>query len=186
MTQVQGGRVATLPAMNETCAVDICDRLVGEYGRRGWCQAHYLRWKRHGDVRARVPIGDKRGPTKLCTVADCLRKHQAKGYCAAHYYRLRTTGSAQERKPVELHIMDHGPTCTQWHCDADAYLKGLCAKHYQQQYWQHRKLHENDAPPARHFHSWACDRGECDDVWRRHMAQGHRGQLPGRAVLDAE
>lgn len=37
-----------------SCSVATCDRLA--YGR-GWCQAHYQRWRKTGDVQADKPIG---------------------------------------------------------------------------------------------------------------------------------
>lgn len=49
---VEGGRVAA----QSLCKIDGCGkRMVG----RGWCDAHYRRWKRHGDPEAgRVPHGE--------------------------------------------------------------------------------------------------------------------------------
>lgn len=38
----------------KTCSVDGCER--PSYGR-GWCQAHYARWRKTGDVRPTEPIG---------------------------------------------------------------------------------------------------------------------------------
>lgn len=35
------------------CAVESCDR---PREKRDWCQGHYLRWKRHGDLRPDVPL----------------------------------------------------------------------------------------------------------------------------------
>ncbi len=35
------------------CSVESCGREV--FGR-GWCQAHYARWRAHGDVRASTPV----------------------------------------------------------------------------------------------------------------------------------
>ncbi len=35
------------------CTVDDCER---PYQSRGWCSAHYMRWRNHGDVFPEVPI----------------------------------------------------------------------------------------------------------------------------------
>ena len=42
-----------------TCSVPGCKR---PHEARGWCNAHYLRWRTHGDVRANVPIRERRPP----------------------------------------------------------------------------------------------------------------------------
>ena len=36
-----------------TCTVEGCHRPLKS---RGWCAAHYFRWRNHGDVRAHVPV----------------------------------------------------------------------------------------------------------------------------------
>lgn len=36
-----------------TCLVATCNK---KSERRGWCSAHYARWKKHGDVRAAAPL----------------------------------------------------------------------------------------------------------------------------------
>lgn len=45
------------------CAVDTCDR---DARTRGWCDGHYCRWKRYGDVRADVPLRPARTPYAEC------------------------------------------------------------------------------------------------------------------------
>jgi len=42
-----------------TCSIESCER---EAGNRGWCNAHYLRYRRHGDPRgsARIPSTEER------------------------------------------------------------------------------------------------------------------------------
>ncbi len=59
------------------CTFPGCDR---EHVARGYCNAHYLRLRRCGEVSDRVP--------RLCTFPGCERKHSARGYCDAHYLRL--------------------------------------------------------------------------------------------------
>lgn len=41
-----------------TCTVPICDRPVA---RRDWCNPHYLRLLRHGDVQAHIPVRQSLG-----------------------------------------------------------------------------------------------------------------------------
>ena len=44
-------------ATKRLCAVEGCGKPV--YGH-GWCNGHYHRWKRHGDVKSAVPLGPNR------------------------------------------------------------------------------------------------------------------------------
>jgi hypothetical protein len=55
---------------------------------RGWCWAHYQRWRNHGDPN--VTIRPIRAP--VCTLEDCNEPHAGLGYCARHYYNLRQWG----------------------------------------------------------------------------------------------
>ena len=50
------------------CSIDGCTSKVVA---RGWCNAHYLRWRHHGD-----PLGGKPGPAvrKVIDFPDCTRK----------------------------------------------------------------------------------------------------------------
>ena len=57
--------------------------------RRGWCDTHYRRWLRRGDVITVLPHGRVKG---TCAVSDCGRQHAAKGYCDMHYRRWLQSG----------------------------------------------------------------------------------------------
>lgn len=69
-----------------TCRVEKCERTRAA---RGWCEAHYRRWKRHGDP---LSGGALRQPGRLCSAGGCQKPHEARGYCAAHYAMLRKHG----------------------------------------------------------------------------------------------
>ncbi|WP_030798890.1 hypothetical protein [Streptomyces sp. NRRL S-337] len=56
---------------------------------RGWCEAHYRRWRRHGH-----PLGGRRHRTG-CRVTGCPNPHGAKGLCAMHYERWKRHGDPQ-------------------------------------------------------------------------------------------
>lgn len=60
---------------------------------RGWCQSHYSRWTKTGDVQADVPLQRKtvKG-LKWCTIEGCPRPHLSRGWCSTHYMRWKTTG----------------------------------------------------------------------------------------------
>lgn len=74
------------------CSVDGCNGNANHNarGRRGMCNAHYLRQMRHGDPAYGGAIRVKYGPT--CTVAGCGKKTHGCGYCDAHYERWRKYG----------------------------------------------------------------------------------------------
>ena len=77
------------------CAVDGCSRPAKS---RGWCHAHYQRWRATGDVRAHVPLRAA-GP---CSVDDCDRQRYARGLCNTHYRRLLATGDARPEDPIRI------------------------------------------------------------------------------------
>lgn len=56
---------------------------------RGWCEAHYLRWRRHGD-----PQAGRAAPSKgaICSIPDCGKPLKSLGLCLAHYYRQKRNG----------------------------------------------------------------------------------------------
>lgn len=93
--------VSTLMRHRDACAVEGCDRSVQ---MRGWCLAHYRRWRRTGDVMAGVPLRVKRVG---CSVDGCERQHRAGGFCEMHYQRNRLHGSTDLPTPTVYHGSDH-------------------------------------------------------------------------------
>ena len=76
------------------CSIDGCSRPVR---KRGWCEAHYKRWEKYGDVRAADPIrkwGRNGGhpQRQICTIEGCDRTVQGHGYCQMHYARWHRHG----------------------------------------------------------------------------------------------
>lgn len=70
------------------CSVDGCER---QSVSRGWCQAHYRRWKAHGDVQAHLPLRRWQRDV-LCAVDGCERRSHSKGMCNKHYARTVNEG----------------------------------------------------------------------------------------------
>lgn len=71
-----------------TCIIDSCDK---PYLARGWCSAHWTRWKRHGD-----PLGGdepRSAQPAQCTVDGCNRKPVGHGECS---YHRRVTRARQD------------------------------------------------------------------------------------------
>lgn len=72
---------------HSTCRIDDCDITPCA---RGWCNAHYKRWKRHGDPLAG---GSTRQRGRVCDIEACGLPHEARGYCQVHYNRWLSTGN---------------------------------------------------------------------------------------------
>lgn len=70
--------------LRERCSVDECVRTSRV---RGYCGAHYQRWRRFGDPTFVPPEADK-----VCQIEGCERVTNARGLCGAHYYRWKTYG----------------------------------------------------------------------------------------------
>lgn len=60
---------------------------------RGWCGAHYQRWRRFGDPTFYPPEMDR-----SCSVAGCERSANARRLCSAHYRRWHLYGDPQFTK----------------------------------------------------------------------------------------
>lgn len=77
-----------------TCLIADCGK--PPCNSRGWCNAHYMRFRTHGD-----PLGG--GPPKVvswagatCMSPRCTRKVRCKGLCASHYNMWLTYGRISE------------------------------------------------------------------------------------------
>lgn len=79
------------------CSIDDCGKPC--FGH-GWCQAHYTRWRKHGDPLASVAVAVKGAPSRVgCEVDGCPGRHKAKGLCGAHYaqtYRQENADTVRE------------------------------------------------------------------------------------------
>ena len=81
-----------------TCKIDGCRR---DARRRGWCDLHYQRWRRHGDPGADTEPQQR---SVGCLVDGCADPHRAKGMCVRHYQRARSSGGVLPDVTV-------GPVC---------------------------------------------------------------------------
>jgi|SRR5580765_2983892 len=76
----------------ESCAVADCSRTQR---KRGYCEMHYARWKRHGNPLI------KRTALRICSFSGCGRVSKiTKGYCPKHYQRLRFHGDPSVVKRI--------------------------------------------------------------------------------------
>ncbi|GAA1283602.1 hypothetical protein GCM10009579_51270 [Streptomyces javensis] len=88
-----------------TCAVEDCGR---KHEARGWCNAHYKRWRKTGSVGPAEVAHQKptRATTPItCSIADCTGKARGHGLCSKHYQRARNHGdaTATRRRSGEHH-----------------------------------------------------------------------------------
>src|SRR5690625_7491880 len=68
------------------CEVEGCER---PHEARGWCKAHYERWRKYGD-----PLASTRAVRGGREMEGWERRHYAKGWCRAHYERWSKHGDA--------------------------------------------------------------------------------------------
>ena len=104
-------------AETKLCAVSGCGKRATS---KGWCQAHYARWRRNGD-----PEGGRNTPDR-CAIEGCDGPVNSRGWCNAHYIRWRKHGSPHGG----LHLTDNTGPCGVIGCEAAAWIRGYCRKHY--------------------------------------------------------
>lgn len=64
-----------------SCTIEGCEKVARG---RGYCQMHYMRFRRHGD-----PLANPRNKVEgLCVVPDCSSPQYAREHCHGHYKRL--------------------------------------------------------------------------------------------------
>lgn len=114
-------------AMDNGCSVERCERPVF---CRGWCSAHYFRWKKHGDVRSDVPVGRAGAPAApaACEVDACERRHYSGGLCEMHYRRRLRTGGVRAGEPK--HGTAQPAPCSVPTCAHPSEARGWCHGHY--------------------------------------------------------
>ena len=86
--------------VQRTCSIEGCGRSVRA---RGWCNAHYIRYRRHGDPLAggaQLSPDPRRGkfaPSEFCTIKGCDAASRAWGLCNMHYLRAKRRGEPELR-----------------------------------------------------------------------------------------
>ena len=109
---------------NGTCGVDGCEN-SGRL-KRGWCEAHYTRWRLTGDIQAHVPVKRWKPKGAECSVADCKKPVSSRTWCKAHYRRFLEYGDPLGISPLALCAWPKG-------CDKFVWINksrsGMCAYH---------------------------------------------------------
>lgn len=106
------------------CSVDGCTRKAIQ---RGWCHAHYQRWRRDGDVCADQEI---RGNMKnrLCCIPGCGRPARKRDWCAPHYARWFKHGDVRADVPIGKQHKK-GEPCSVSGCSRLSHGYGYCSTH---------------------------------------------------------
>ena len=72
------------------CSIEGCTGPVAVKSR-GWCNKHYIRWRRHGDPNYRTP----RVIESECSIEGCSRGQYARTWCTLHYDRWFRQGAPE-------------------------------------------------------------------------------------------
>ncbi len=148
------------------CSVEGCDgtgRLT-----RGWCFAHYMRWRATGDVGS--PVVKRRQRGRKCSVEGCDRKHQGRGFCDTHLQRFLKYGDPGS---AEIEPRRPGALCSIDGCEKPISGRGWCEQHYQR--W--RKTGDPLTPKSEHGARWIGDAANYDTVHQR--VRKARGRASG-------
>jgi 5-methylcytosine-specific restriction endonuclease McrA len=109
-----------------TCSVGTCGRPVAGLG---WCQGHWRRHRKTGDVQADKPFRKWQrqvGEPDRCVFADCPKPGTGgRGWCHMHYKRWQTHGDPgvnrqRVAKPCKVSI-----------CDRTRRIQGYCTAHFE-------------------------------------------------------
>lgn len=94
------------------CSFPECER---PHKSKGYCQKHYFRLWKHGDVNIILPYGGIKF-RKQCTIEGCEKLNVSKGLCGMHTYRRNTRGDAGGPKPEREKLGDlyYSPTYRSW------------------------------------------------------------------------
>lgn len=134
------------------CSLTAC---VRRHYARGWCEAHYRLWQRHGTpaapARAReLPCGEPGCPARgyargwctehfdssagrpaggVCAVAGCASAAVARGWCKWHYRGWHRHGDPLAARPRRTPA-----PCAAGGCNRIAVGHGWCPMHYSRWY----------------------------------------------------
>ena len=139
-----------------TCSIDGCDRT---HKGHGLCNAHYQRWKKHGDPLSGEPIKELPPPGSTCSEPGCNRKLYARAMCRPHYMKARSEEGAGGRR------------CSVLGCGRPEQSLGLCRTHYS----RHRRFGHAVEVPANYICGIdSCPRARVDRGYCREHADDLR------------
>jgi recombination endonuclease VII len=165
-----------------TCSVDGCDR---ESAIKGYCSAHYQRWRVKGDVGPAAIQRKPSKPPRPCHVDGCDRKHYSKGYCCAHYQRWSKDGNPGLVEVMEFSKADGPRVCSVSGCTRPYLASGYCSAHWQ-------RWNRDGEPGAAEISAPSGLRCKVEGCHRSHYGQGYcsphlrrwkRNGDPGAALI---
>lgn len=155
--------------MTDTCSISGCNRPARA---RGWCMAHYDRWRRHGDVLADVPIGGN-GPThgRVSTYIHC--KCRCVPCRQANANRMRAARVRRARYPAE--VVPHGRYGYQnYLCRCQMCTSDWMANMAEQQTRRAGRVEDVPHGTQSGFRFWACRCDDCKDAMRKRQRRRRR------------
>jgi hypothetical protein len=157
----------------KVCSITGCEKKVAA---RGWCGAHWLRWRKYADPLGSAPRAIR---PETCIITNCDKPTHARDWCSMHYNRWRKYGDPLA--VVQIQISKSGD-CSIESCENSIYAHGLCRGHYGR---RSRHGHPQADKPLwpKHPHREACSiegcerapvgRGWCQKHWTRWRNHGN-------------
>jgi len=164
-----------LPWPDRVCSISGCSH--PHYGK-GFCSAHYDRWRRHGDPLKGGAISWK--PVS-CSVEGCSDPVIASGFCNAHYKRLRrhgepAGGGTPHGDPMKF-LMDviipiEDLSCIEWPFSRDkkGYGRVFEGGHMRGAHRVVCEIAHGQAPTQRHEAAHSCGNGHLGCVNPNHLS----------------
>lgn len=160
----------------KTCSYPECDHEVEPHSARGYCNAHYLQWKKFGPDGLR-PV-KRRNKGKPCTFPGCPNNLLALGYCSGHYQQYKN-GKEMKALTRNRDFEDR------WVIQPDGYVRQLVwdeQKGHTTSLYQHRYVMEQHLNrklvPGENIHHINGDRSdnriENLELWSSSQPQGQR------------
>lgn len=163
------------------CSIEGCDKKVKG---RGWCTAHYSRWRAHGDptICLSGPAQPAKPGKPVCSIEGCDLPRQSRGWCGTHYMRWRIHGDPTFVKQKPGRKREYFG-CQIEGCERPHKRGGLCGSHD----WRLRKWGDPLAVDPRKIPT-QCSVEGCDGLRRvRGLCTLHYSRLindgdPGEAA----
>lgn len=104
------------------CTIDGCGK---RHVARGWCTAHYQRWKKYGDPNVSVRVDKQSG---VCAVDGCEETRTLREWCRRHYLRWQHHGDPLGGRARGERL---ATSCSVDGCDASGpkFVNGMCLMH---------------------------------------------------------